>query len=86
MSKASGDAPRNTKPTAHRVLLAEVGSVEEVVSRLLEGGQHQHALLHLGQAKPSNAQDFALCHGTACQTGTRVTDESSTPNHVHTTE
>ena len=37
------------------VLLAVVGRVEEVVRGLLEGGQHQHALLHLGQAVAGDA-------------------------------
>lgn len=60
--QASGDALG--KPTTHGVLLPEVGSIEEVVSRLLEGGQHQHTLLHLGQAKPSDAQDFTLSRET----------------------
>ena len=34
-----------------------------MVGRLLKRGQHQHALLHLGQAKPGDAQDFTLCQG-----------------------
>lgn len=46
--------------TAHRVLLAKVGGVEKVVGRLLKGGQHQDALLHLGQSEPGDAQDFTL--------------------------
>lgn len=32
-----------------------------MVSCLLKGGQHQHTLLHLGQAKPGYTQYFTLC-------------------------
>lgn len=46
--------------TAHRVLLAKVGGVKQVVGRLLKGGQHQDALLHLGQSEPGDAQNFTL--------------------------
>lgn len=46
--------------TADRVLLAEVGGVKEVVGRFLKGGQHEDALLHLGQSEPGDPQYFTL--------------------------
>jgi len=39
--------------------------IEEVVGGLLERGQHEHAVLHLGDAKPGDAQHLAL----QCMTG-----------------
>ena len=41
------------------VLLAVVGGVEEVVGGLLEGGEHQDGLLHLGQPVAGDAEDLA---------------------------
>lgn len=46
--------------TAHRVLLAKVGGVKQVVGRLLKGGQHQDALLHLSESEPGDPQNFTL--------------------------
>ncbi len=36
------------------------GCIKEVVCRLLKGGQHEHAVLHLGNAKSGDAQDLPL--------------------------
>ena len=34
--------------TANRVFLSEVGGVKEMIGCFLEGGQHEHTLLHFG--------------------------------------
>lgn len=39
------------------------GRVKEVVCCLLKGGQHEHAVLHLGNAKAGDAQHLALEEG-----------------------
>ena len=44
---------------ADLVLLAVVGGVKEVIGRLLEGGEHQDGLLHLGQSVASDAENLA---------------------------
>lgn len=36
------------------------GRIKQVISGLLKGGQHEHAVLHLGNAKPGDAQHLAL--------------------------
>ena len=35
-------------------------SIEEVVGCLLKGGQHEHRVLHLGNAKPGDSQHLSL--------------------------
>lgn len=35
-------------------------SVEEVVRRLLERGQHEHRILHLGDSETSDTEDLSL--------------------------
>lgn len=34
--------------------------IEQMIGRLLEGRQHEHAVLHFGYAKTGDAQNFAL--------------------------
>ena len=46
--------------TVDGVFLSVVSRVEEVVRGLLEGGQHQDGLLHLGQAVSGYAQVWPL--------------------------
>ncbi len=62
--------------TADGVLLSEVGGVEEMISRFLEGGQHEDALLHFGQTEPGDSQYLPLYgEKTAC---------THTDTHTHT--
>lgn len=42
------------------IVSAVHGSVEEVVRRLLEGGQHEDRLSHLGHSEPRDAQHLPL--------------------------
>ena len=44
--------------SSYRVFLPVVGSVEQVVGSLLEAGQHQDGLLHLGETMPGDAEDL----------------------------
>lgn len=46
--------------TSNRVRLAKRRGVEQVVGRLLEGCEHQNAVLHLGNTEPCDTKDFAL--------------------------
>ena len=42
------------------VSLAKDGSVKEVVGRLLERGEHENRVLHLGDAEARDAEDLTL--------------------------
>lgn len=46
--------------TCHAVRLAPCGCVEQMIGRLLEGCQHQDAVLHLRDTETSDTQNLAL--------------------------
>jgi hypothetical protein len=67
MTTTIADEKFNKAPDG--ILLAVAGSVEEMVRGLLEGSQHQHALLHLetryGCLK--RALDYSVCQFSAVE-------------------
>lgn len=46
--------------TADRVFLSEISRIKQMIGRLLEGRQHENALLHLGQTEAGDAQNLTL--------------------------
>lgn len=46
--------------TTDGILLSKIGGVKKMVGRFFKRGQHEDALLHLGQAKSGDAQNLPL--------------------------
>mmetsp|Transcript_32046 Transcript_32046/g.83004 ORF Transcript_32046/g.83004 Transcript_32046/m.83004 type:complete len:223 (+) Transcript_32046:1-669(+) len=67
-ARRHGDAHDDGLAHPHNVVhRAPDGGLKQVVCRLFKGGQHQHTVLHLGDAEPGDAQHLALVRHAVCE-------------------